>query len=282
MRLHARQTLSVPKALERVYGEYRSMKEIYDTLPTIVPVPRGYGPCRNQVGTYFYACDYISVTQDLPDPVQLGKKLADLHRRSMGKSPNGMFGFHCPTFDGNQPLNTTWTSSWTELFKSHIREAFELDLTRNRHWQLYEDIVQFVLDKLIPRLLDVLKDIKPVLIHGDLWEANIGTNEETGEIVLWDACAYYAHHEREVGMWRCAHHKLTDDAYRREYFRHFPPSEPREEADDRNRLYSIEVLMNNGASFPGAQTRVLAVKEFQYLIAKYFPDEPLGKAHVLV
>lgn len=274
--------MSVPNALDRVYGEYKSMKEIYDTLPSIAPVPRGYGPCRNQAGTYFYACDYVSVTPDLPDPAQLGRKLAELHHRSAGKSPNGKFGFYCPTFDGNQPLNTTWTSSWTELFKTHIREAYELDLTRNPHWQLYEDVVQFVLDKLIPRLLDVLKDIKPVLIHGDLWESNIGTDEETDEIVVWDACAYYAHHEREVGTWRCAHHQMTDDAYRREYFRHFPPSEPREEADDRNRLYSIEVLMNNAVSFPGAKTRVLAVKEFQYLISKYFPDEALGEAPVTV
>lgn len=258
------------------------MKEIHDTLETAVPTPRGYGPCRDRPGTYFYVCDYIAVTHDLPDPVRLGKKLAELHHSS--KSPNGMFGFHCPTYDGDQIINTTWDSSWTAFFKRRIHEAYLLDLERNGPWKLYEDVVKIALEKLIPRLLDVLTDngraIRPVLIHGDLWESNIGTDEETDEIYFWDACAYYAHHEREVAMWRCAHHQMTDEKYRGEYFKNYPPSEPRQEADDRNRLYSVEILMNNGLSFPGAKTRQLAVQEFQYLIAKYLPEGQAGSEQV--
>jgi len=216
-------------------------------------------------------CDYIPVTHELPDPVNLGRKLAEFHHSS--KSPNGQFGFYCPTFDGDQIINTTWESSWTEFFKKRIHEAYLLDLERNGYWQLYEEVVRTALDKMIPRLLDALtqkgRSITPVLIHGDLWESNIGTDENTDEIVFWDACAYYAHHEREVAIWRCAHHQMTDEKYRREYFKHYPPSEPQEEADDRNRLYSVEILMNNGLSFPGAVTRQLAVNELQYLINKY-------------
>lgn len=199
------------------------MKEIYDTLPSAVPTPRGYGPCADTPGTYLYVCDYVPVTHELPDPVALGRKLAEFHHSS--KSPNGLFGFHCPTFDGDQIINTAWESSWTEFFKKRI--------------------------------------------HGDLWESNIGTDENTDDIVFWDACSYYAHHEREVAIWRCAHHQMTDEKYRREYFKHYPPSEPQEEADDRNRLYPVEILMNNGLSFPGAVTRQQAVNELQYLINKY-------------
>lgn len=196
------QTLSVGNAAERVYGEYKSMKEIYDTLPTAVPTPRGYGQYQDQPGKHFYVCDYIAATpDDLPDPVRLGSKLAELHHRS--RSPNGMFGFYCPTFDGDQTINTAWDSSWTDFFKRRIREAYLLDLERNGHWQLMEDVVRTTLNRLIPRLLDALtadgRTIKPVLIHGDLWESNIGTDEETDEIYFWDACAYYAHHDLEGG-----------------------------------------------------------------------------------
>lgn len=251
------------------------MKELHDTLPTAVPTPRGYGPCLDNPGSYFYVCDYIAITNDQPDPVRLGIKLAELHHRS--KSPNGLFGFYCPTYDGDQIINTTWDSSWTAFFKRRIREAYLLDLERNGHWQLYEDVVKLALDKLIPRLLYALaedgREIRPVLIHGDLWESNIGTDEETDEIYFWDACAYYAHHEREVAMWRCAHHQMTDEKYRAEYFRNYPPSEPRDEVDDRIRLYSVEILMNNGLSFPGAKTRHLAIQELEYLIAKYLPED---------
>lgn len=202
-----------------MYGEYRAMKEILNTLPSAVPTPRGFGQCHDRPSTHFYICDYIAIAgvEALPDPVRLGKKLAEMRHRS--QSPNGMFGFHCPTFDGAQVLNNTWDKSWTEFFKRRIHEAYLLDLERSGHWQLYEDVVKIALDQLIPRLLNALtangRTIKPVLIHGDLWESNIGTEQGTGEIYFWDACAYYAHHEREVGTWRCAHHRMTDETYRR-------------------------------------------------------------------
>lgn len=270
--------LSTPNAAERVHGEYRSMKELHVTLPMAVPTPRGYGPCRDQPGTYFHLCDYIEATQSLPDQVRLGLKLAELHHRS--NSPNGMFGFYCPTYDGDQIMNTTWDSNWTTFFKRRIYEAYVLDVERNGHWKFYEDVVQVALDKLIPRLLDALTEsgqpVRPVLIHGDLWESNIGTEEATGAIYFWDPCEYYAHHEREVAIWRCAHHQMTDEKYREQYFKNYPPSEPREEADDRNRLYSVEILMNHGLSHPGSKTRQLAVQELQFLIAKYFSEDQAG------
>lgn len=132
------------------------MKALHETLPTAVPTPRGYGACRDQPGIYFYLCDYIEATQSLPDQVRLGLKLAELHHRS--NSPNGMFGFYCPTYDGDQIMNTTWDSNWTTFFKRRIYEAYVLDVERNGHWKLYEDVVQVALDKLIPRLLDALTE----------------------------------------------------------------------------------------------------------------------------
>lgn len=72
-------------------------------------------------------------------------------------------------------------------------------------------------------------------------------------------------------MWRCAHHRMTHEKDREEYFKSYPPSEPREEVDDRNQPYSVEILMNNGLSFSRATTRQLAVEELQYLIIKCLP-----------
>lgn len=183
--------LSDRNAAPRVYGEYTSMKEISDTLPSAAPIPRGYGRCHSKPNTHFYICDFIATTNALPDPARLGKKLAKLHHKS--QSPNGMFGFYCPTYDGAQVVNNTWTLSWTAFFKRRIHEAYIFDLQKNGYWQLYEDVVKIALDHLIPRLLDALTEdgraIKPGLIHGDLWESNIGTDKKTGEICFWDACA---------------------------------------------------------------------------------------------
>ncbi|KAL1862500.1 hypothetical protein VTK73DRAFT_6876 [Phialemonium thermophilum] len=261
-------------AAERVLGEYTAMREIYDTLPSIAPRPVGYGECRDQEG-HFFICDYLELDHTLPDPVRLGEKLAELHRKS--ESPTGMFGFHCTSFDGKLPLNTTWESSWTTFFQTLMRDVYKLDVEVNGFWQELDDAVQTTLHRLIPRLLDPLtsdgRSIKPCLIHGDLWEANIGTDAYTGEIYIFDACAYYAHHEKELGIWRCKHHKLYGEEYRQEYFKNYQPSEPLEEYDDRNRLYSVETLLINSAHFPGSETRQRALDEMRYLIEKYIPDD---------
>ncbi|KAJ5921214.1 Fructosamine/Ketosamine-3-kinase [Penicillium verhagenii] len=269
------QVLATGDAAERVLGEYVAMNEIYQTLPDFAPKPRGYGKCQNQEA-HFFICDFLTISHNLPDPVHLGKKLAELHHKS--QSPTGKFGFHCTTFDGKLPLNTTWDSNWTSFFTKLMRDVYQLDVEINGFWKELDDAMQITLERLIPRLLHPFtadgRSIKPCLIHGDLWESNIGTEPTTGEIYIYDACAYYAHHEKEVGIWRCEHHLMKNEVYRKEYFRNYEPSEPIEEADDRNRLYSVETLLINSAHFPGSQTRQRAVDELLYLINR-FPGDSL-------
>ncbi|KAK3309391.1 Fructosamine/Ketosamine-3-kinase, partial [Chaetomium strumarium] len=257
-------------AEERVLGEYMSMHEIHKTLPSIAPQPHGYGKCREE-NAHFYLCDFLNIDHHLPNPERLGEKLAELHRKS--QSPTGKFGFYCTTFDGKLPLTTTWDSSWTSFFTRLLRDVYKLDVEVNGFWQELDDALQVTFDKLIPRLLNPLtaegRTIKPCLIHGDLWESNIGTDSRTGEIYIYDACAYYAHHEKEVGIWRCRHHQLFDGEYREHYFMNIPPSEPVGEYDDRNRLYSVETLLINSAHCPGSETRNWALNELNWLINKY-------------
>ncbi|KAI0518402.1 hypothetical protein F5B22DRAFT_644706 [Xylaria bambusicola] len=102
-------TISVENGAERVCGELRAMSEIYNTMPAIGPKPRGYGECHNNRGTHFLVCDFLDVTHGLPNPERLSRTLAELHHKSL--SPNGQFGFYCTTFDGEQPLTTSWDSS---------------------------------------------------------------------------------------------------------------------------------------------------------------------------
>lgn len=251
-----------------------AMWEIHEKLPSIAPQPYGFGKCRDG-DAHFFLCDYIRIKHnELPDPSRLGLKLAELHQTS--QSPTGQFGFHCTTFDGKLPLTTAWDSNWTSFFTKLIRGVYDLDVGVNRVWKELDDVMQVTTDKLIPRLLDPLtadgRTIKPCLIHSDLWESNIGTDTVTGEIYIYDACAYYAHHEKEVAIWRCEHHQMTDPVYREVYFKHYPPSEPVSEADDRNRLYSVETLLIHSAHFPGAETRRRALDELTWLVEKYKHD----------
>jgi protein-ribulosamine 3-kinase len=266
-------------AQARVLAEFLSMKEIWQTMHSIAPKPWGYGKYEGQ-DAYFFICDLLDLDLNPgvvkhPDAELLGAKLATLHRNSC--SPTGKFGFYCTVFDGKYPMEVSWNDNWTSFFRNLFICVYELDVKTNGFRQDLNDCVQIMLDKMLPRLLDPLtsggQTIKPTLIHGDLWQENIGTESATGDIYIFDACAYYAHHELELGMWRCQHHTLWMPEFREAYLRHNPPSEPVEEFDDRNRLYSVKYLLIHAVAFPGSGTRDKALLEMRYLIRKFLPDE---------
>lgn len=59
----------------------------------------------------------------------------------------------------------------------------------------------------------------------------------------------------EIGIWRVEHHSVSAPAYRREYLGQVEISQPIEEFDDRNRLYSTKTKLMYSAHFPGTSVR---------------------------
>ncbi|KAL6859834.1 hypothetical protein ACO1O0_003858 [Amphichorda felina] len=43
------------------------------------------------------------------------------------------------------------------------------------------------------------RSVKPVLIHGDMWDGNVGTVSATSDAWSFDSAAYYAHDKMELG-----------------------------------------------------------------------------------
>lgn len=224
-------------------GEFNGMSELYKTMPNFVPKPHSWG--KYLVGnpdTYFFLQEFIEMSDRVPDPNQLCLKLASLHRNSV--SPTGKFGFHITTCQGRIPQAVvSWESNWTALFARLLQHVMDLDFETNGSWKELDILEKRIFSHVIPRLIGNLerdgRSIKPCLIHGDLWEGNTGTAYETGNIYIYDPGAYYAHNEMEIGDWRCHYNKIHNKAYTRTYLRHYGPSEPREEWDDRNRMYCI-------------------------------------------
>ena len=223
-------------------GEFRSMSELFRTTPDFVPKPYAYGKFRNEgAETYFFLQDFIAMSSQLPDPNQLCLKLAKLHRDSI--SPTGLFGFHITTCQGKTPQNVAWNSSWTTFFRKLLQHVIDLDFAANKYWEELDILEKRLIEAVVPQLLGHLekdgRKVKPCLIHADLWEGNMGTSIEDGEIRIFDAAAFYAHNEMELGHWRCHYNRTHDKVYRETYLRFYPPSEPVKEWDDRNRLYSV-------------------------------------------
>ena len=57
-------------------------------------------------------------------------------------------------------------------------------------------MTSLVICSVIPALLGPL-EIEPVLLHGDLWSGNTGTDSHTGEPVIFDPSSYFGHNETE-------------------------------------------------------------------------------------
>ena len=240
-------------------GEFNSMCELYNTAPTFVPKPYTWGQLNiSSPDTYYFLCDFIEMTNQIPDPVQLCTKLVQLHQTSV--SPTGKFGFHINTCQGNLPQQTAWNSTWVDFYVQLLQGAMQLNRERNGTWKNLEQVVDRLITHVVPQVLGPLEKegraVKPTLIHGDLWDGNIGTDFENGEVYVFDASVYYAHNEMEIGMWRGKFNKtISSKVYLNAYISRMGISEPAEQFDDRIRIYSSYMTLHESACHNGSSFR---------------------------
>lgn len=231
-------------------GEFHSLHKMHSLMPTLCPKPHGWGEYQNTAGTFFLVMDFLHLTTKSPDPVGTARLVSSLHKKTYGTSPNMLFGFDVPTWHGKIVQPNTWDANWSEFFTKLITIFYNEDMKANGHFPEYETAFMAIKDRVIPRLLGALQSdgrvLIPYLVHGDLWHKSIGTREATGEPILYDPASFYGHNEFDMGMWRTTFVPF-DEEYRKNYKTSFPPSEPKEEWDDRNRLYSLFFHMSHSA-----------------------------------
>lgn len=246
-----------------MWGEHYSAGIITQHVPGFGPKPVGHGEyADDETGrhVYFYLMEYHDMdNQSPPDPAELALQIASLHRKAV--SPNGLFGYPLVTGRGTTGRTEHWDASWAAQFTHLLEDLLELDHAVNGPWPAFEDATRQLINGVIPRLLGALqadgRAITPVLCHGDLWEGNVATDLATGQVIIFDPDeCMYAHNEIEFGTWRCswATH-FVSPAYITAYQREVPPSEPVDEWDDRNRLYSIKCAVCDSAGHAGSKSR---------------------------
>ena len=151
-------------------GEYASMHALYSVAPDMIPKPLGWGTLEANPNGHFFLCEFINLANEIPDPSSICKALADLHRRSIAMSPNGMFGFEVTTCNGTFPQDNRWNESWEAFFAQQMRGAFEAEQEVHGISEDYQRLLPALFEKVIPRLLRPLEtgdnSIKPALIHG--------------------------------------------------------------------------------------------------------------------
>lgn len=235
-------------------GEYNSMSELFKVSPSFVPKPHAWGKFElADPITHFFMCEFFDMELKLPEPNAFCTRLAEIHQNSI--SPTGKFGFSVPNCHGKILQRNEWDSSWASFFTKLLVSFLQLEVSINGPWEEYERAFEKIVSTVIPQLLEPLQAegrvLKPSLVHGDLWEENAAIDLSTGNPVVFDASAFYAHNEYELGTWRRQIIKFGRP-YFHQYFRKFPQSEPAEQCDDRIRLYSLKFNLAHMIGWPGA------------------------------
>lgn len=97
------------------------------------------------------------------------------------------------------PQEVTWCDTWEESYTRALRGFVDQERAARDPNEELDQLYPELFNKVIPRLLRPLSagdtKIEPVLVHGDLWCGNMATNAETAAPVIFDAAAWWAHNE---------------------------------------------------------------------------------------
>ncbi|KAK7416889.1 hypothetical protein QQX98_004947 [Neonectria punicea] len=223
-------------------GSFESESMFHHYSPSNVPKPLAWGCFHSDPDMWFYLCHFHYMLDGVPEPQEFVAVIAQVHKTSMGNSPMGKYGFQVPTHLANIPNDNTWQSSWEAWFTQAMRQMFAVEEKAHGKNDELELLKGAFYDKVIPRLLRPLETggntIQPCLIHSDLWPGNCMADNDTGNIIVFDSCAFWGHNEADLGSWRAPRYKMGRPFFK-EYQKEMGISEPKGDWDDRNALYAL-------------------------------------------
>lgn len=180
------------------------------------------------------------------------EKLRDLHSR-----PQEAFGFSNDNHIGYTPQrNTISHGSWADYFCLH-RLQYMVNLLGHSHPQVKPAYAQAE-DLIFHRLNQA--EVKPALVHGDLWSGNFLCDEDN-EPVLIDPACYWGHSEVDLAM-----SELFGGFDREFYEAYCLPAGYKERRD----IYNLYHLMNHWLLFGGGYaSQVMSRLEQLKSVAKH-------------
>ena len=182
------------------------------------------------------------------DLYNFGIDLASLHR-----TQGSDFGFKCDNFIGSLPQRNRKHDNWIDFY---IEERLlpQFKMSRSKALLSPPDVPGE--DRLMKTCSNLFGDIKPSLLHGDLWNGNY-LIAKNGTAFLIDPAVYYGHHEVDIAMTKLFGGFGT--GFYNSYHEQLPKSEGFEERMQIYQLYYLLVHLNLfGSSYYPSVKRILS------------------------
>ncbi|XP_041350557.1 ketosamine-3-kinase-like [Gigantopelta aegis] len=236
-------------------GEAASLKAMYTAAE--VKVPKPIKVFDLPVGGAAIAMEYLDLSGSLSRHAGLlGQQLARLHLKNekvgeeLKKKDSSVhrgsgdlkyierFGFDVATCCGYYPQDNTWNDDWVKFYARKIEQQLEFVKGDREAEDLWSQI--------LPRLDSFFKDVdvKPALLHGDLWSGNAAA-DKSGP-VIYDPASFYGHSEYDLAIANMF--GGFSSAFFQAYFQVIPKSPGYE---IRQQLYKLFHYMNHWNHFGG-------------------------------
>ncbi|KAF7526037.1 hypothetical protein G7054_g10892 [Neopestalotiopsis clavispora] len=265
-----------------LHGEFESMSMIHAVIPAFSPKPISWGKCADP-NVHYLLFEFHELKKGLPDPHQMSNVVAQLHTRSIEHNPTGKWGFHMTTYNGPIPQDNTWTDTWEEHWVRAMRQLFAFEKDARGPSEELDQLLPAYFDKVCPRLLRPLetsgRGITPVLIHGDLWIGNMGTQADTEDPFMFDPAAFWGHNEYELSYMRPMAEVSGGwaEKYINSYHELIPKSEPKQDWVYRHALYATRVVVVDSALYKDNENfRKILIDQVRELVEQ-FPDGYTGR-----
>jgi len=226
--------LNTPEKVDLFRTEKDGLLELAKCEALVVPEPVSFGTNANAA----YLCmSFIDMADDLDDRL-LGEAIAEMH------SPMGQnFGWSSNNFIGNSVQHNNWSDDWSEFFWNMRLEPQLLNML-----EASSSFPESVLEPLKAAVVSILSGRTYVasLVHGDLWNGNVGTTVD-GKPCIYDPAIYWGHSETDLAMARLF------GGFREEFFEAYDSIRPVESGDEERMLvYQLYHLLNHYNLFGGS------------------------------
>ncbi|GAA5866813.1 hypothetical protein JCM8547_003571 [Rhodosporidiobolus lusitaniae] len=226
----------------QLVGEAESLRRINEGCEGVAPLLLGSG--EDEEGTRWMLSEWHDLsTIPSSEQARLAELLAEMHLAS--PPPGTKFGLPVTTCCGVTRMDNTEEESWSTFYSERRIEDMLRRIGDGELSRLGKELQK----RVIPALLDKL-DVKPSLLHGDLWSGNARYSKNRDAPITFDPSSWYGHSEADLGIT----HMFGgfSPAFYERYHELVPKTEPVEEYEQRQQLYELFHHANHTLMFGGS------------------------------